>query len=101
MVFLVKDDVTGVGTTSSVMFIGELMKLSESYLGDGLHPRLIAEGFDLARDETVRFLDQNQLNLIHFNQNQLNPINQIQSSKFNQCYLIRFDTFQSESIKIK
>jgi len=53
-----QDDVTGDGTTSSVMFIGELMKLSESYLGDGLHPRLIAEGFDLARDETMRFLDE-------------------------------------------
>jgi len=52
-----QDDVTGDGTTSSVMFIGELMKLSESYLGDGLHPRLIAEGFDLARDETMSFLD--------------------------------------------
>jgi T-complex protein 1 subunit zeta len=37
-----QDDVTGDGTTSSVMFIGELMKLSESYLADGLHPRLIA-----------------------------------------------------------
>merc|ERR1719359_1102987 len=48
---------TGDGTTSSVMFIGELMKLSESYLSEGLHPRLIAEGFDLARDETMRFLD--------------------------------------------
>jgi T-complex protein 1 subunit zeta len=52
-----QDDVTGDGTTTSVMFIGELMKLSESYLGDGLHPRLIAEGFDLARDETIKFLD--------------------------------------------
>merc|ERR1711865_122942 len=52
-----QDDVTGDGTTSSVMFIGELMKLSESYLGDGLHPRLIAEGFDLARDETMKFLN--------------------------------------------
>jgi T-complex protein 1 subunit zeta len=52
-----QDDVTGDGTTSSVMFIGELMKLSETYLQDGLHPRLIAEGFDLARDETMSFLD--------------------------------------------
>lgn len=52
-----QDDVTGDGTTSSVMFIGELMKLSESYMADGLHPRLIAEGFDLARDETIKFLD--------------------------------------------
>lgn len=52
-----QDDMTGDGTTSSIMFIGELLKLSESYLADGLHPRLIAEGFDLARDETVKFLD--------------------------------------------
>lgn len=52
-----QDEMTGDGTTSSVMFIGELLKLSESYLADGLHPRLIAEGFDLARDEAVKFLD--------------------------------------------
>merc|ERR1719183_2961796 len=52
-----QDDVTGDGTTTSVMFIGELLKLSESYLAEGLHPRLIAEGFDLARDETMSFLD--------------------------------------------
>lgn len=52
-----QDDITGDGTTSSVMFIGELMKLSESYLGDGLHPRLIAEGFDIARTEVLKFLD--------------------------------------------
>lgn len=52
-----QDDITGDGTTTNVMFIGELMKLSESYLGDGLHPRLIAEGFDIAREETLKFLD--------------------------------------------
>jgi len=52
-----QDDITGDGTTSSVMFIGELMKLSESYIGDGLHPRLIAEGFDLARSEALKYLD--------------------------------------------
>jgi len=52
-----QDDVTGDGTTTSVMFIGELLKLSESYLADGLHPRLIAEGFDLARDESMKFLE--------------------------------------------
>lgn len=52
-----QDEMTGDGTTTSVMFIGELLKLSESYLADGLHPRLIAEGFDLARDEAFKFLD--------------------------------------------
>jgi len=39
------------------MFIGELMKLAEVSLAEGLHPRLIAEGFDLAREETLKFLD--------------------------------------------
>jgi len=52
-----QDDITGDGTTSSVMFIGELMKLAETCLGEGLHPRLIAEGFDLAREEMVKFLE--------------------------------------------
>jgi len=52
-----QDEMTGDGTTTSVMFIGELMKLSEQYLADGLHPRLIAEGFDLARDEATKFLE--------------------------------------------
>jgi len=58
-----QDDMTGDGTTSSVMFIGELMKLSESYLAEGLHPRLIAEGFDLARDEVMRFLETFKVNI--------------------------------------
>merc|ERR1719401_2473361 len=52
-----QDEVTGDGTTSSVMFIGELLKLAEQCLAEGLHPRLIAEGFDLAREEMVKFLD--------------------------------------------
>jgi T-complex protein 1 subunit zeta len=52
-----QDEMTGDGTTSSVMFIGELMKLAEASLAEGLHPRLIAEGFDLAREETIKFLD--------------------------------------------
>jgi T-complex protein 1 subunit zeta len=52
-----QDEVTGDGTTTSVMFIGELLKQAESYLADGLHPRQIAEGFDLAHKETNQFLD--------------------------------------------
>eukprot|EP00933_Yihiella_yeosuensis_P062059 TRINITY_DN64992_c0_g1_i1.p1 TRINITY_DN64992_c0_g1~~TRINITY_DN64992_c0_g1_i1.p1 ORF type:complete len:562 (+),score=145.16 TRINITY_DN64992_c0_g1_i1:75-1688(+) len=52
-----QDEFTGDGTTSSVMFIGELMKLAEVSLGEGLHPRLIAEGFELAREEVVKFLE--------------------------------------------
>lgn len=31
------------GTTSTVLFIGELMKQAERYLGEGLHPRIIVD----------------------------------------------------------
>lgn len=58
-----QDDITGDGTTSSVMFIGELMKLAEQCLAEGLHPRLISEGFELAREETLKFLDSFKVHL--------------------------------------
>eukprot|EP00397_Hematodinium_sp_SG-2012_P022759 GEMP01023600.1.p1 GENE.GEMP01023600.1~~GEMP01023600.1.p1 ORF type:complete len:534 (+),score=128.09 GEMP01023600.1:33-1634(+) len=53
-----QDDMTGDGTTSNVLFIGELLKLSESYLSDGLHPRMISQGFDIGREETLKFLEK-------------------------------------------
>ena len=31
------------GTTSTVLLIGELMKQSERYLNEGLHPRIIVD----------------------------------------------------------
>ena len=53
-----QDEETGDGTTSSVLFIAELMKLSERLIADGLHPRLIADGFNLARMEALTFLEE-------------------------------------------
>jgi len=54
-----QDDTTGDGTTSTVLLIGELLRQAELYLVDGLHPRLIAEGFekakDIALDELTKF----------------------------------------------
>ena len=52
-----QDDVTGDGTTSSVLLIGELLKQASRFLADGVHPRVISEGFDLARDEALRVLE--------------------------------------------
>ncbi|KAF1333745.1 T-complex protein 1, zeta subunit, partial [Globisporangium splendens] len=52
-----QDDITGDGTTSTVLFIGELLKQAERFLADGLHPRILAEGFELAKDETLRILE--------------------------------------------
>jgi len=52
-----QDDITGDGTTSNVLLIGELLKQSERYLQEGLHPRIIADGFELAKLKSLEFLD--------------------------------------------
>ena len=52
-----QDDITGDGTTSTVIFIGELMKQAERYLSDGVHPRIIAEGYDLSKRAVLEFLE--------------------------------------------
>lgn len=52
-----QDEVTGDGTTSTVLLCGELLKQAHRYTSEGLHPRVIADGFDIARDATLEFLD--------------------------------------------
>ena len=56
-----QDDITGDGTTSNVLLIAELLKQSERWLGEGLHPRVLADGFELAKLETLKFLDSFKL----------------------------------------
>ena len=52
-----QEDQTGDGTTSNVLFTGELLAQAERYITEGLHPRVIVDGFELAREETLRFLE--------------------------------------------
>ncbi|RKP24288.1 T-complex protein 1 zeta subunit [Syncephalis pseudoplumigaleata] len=56
-----QDDVTGDGTTSVVLLVGELLKQAERYISEGLHPRVVTEGFELAKQEAVKFLDEFRL----------------------------------------
>ncbi len=53
-----QDDIVGDGTTSNVLFIGELMRVSERYLGEGVHPRILVDGIEIAKKETLKFLEQ-------------------------------------------
>lgn len=53
-----QDDSTGDGTTSVVILIAELLKQAELLISEGLHPRLVTEGFDLAREKCIEFLDE-------------------------------------------
>ncbi len=37
---------------------GELLRQAERYTSEGLHPRVITDGYDIARDATIKFLDE-------------------------------------------
>jgi T-complex protein 1 subunit zeta len=52
-----QDDIVGDGTTTNVLFIGELMRQAERYLGENVHPRILVEGMELAKTESLRFLE--------------------------------------------
>ncbi|KAK4196011.1 TCP-1/cpn60 chaperonin family-domain-containing protein [Triangularia verruculosa] len=56
-----QDDICGDGTTSVVLLVGELLKQADRYIQEGLHPRIITDGFEIAKNEALRFLDQFKL----------------------------------------
>ncbi|KAM4123827.1 hypothetical protein ACB094_01G185800 [Castanea mollissima] len=53
-----QDDISGDGTTSTVIFIGELMKQSERCIDEGMHPRVLVDGFEIAKRSTLQFLEK-------------------------------------------
>uniref|UniRef100_A0A3P8NZC1 Chaperonin containing TCP1, subunit 6A (zeta 1) n=1 Tax=Astatotilapia calliptera TaxID=8154 RepID=A0A3P8NZC1_ASTCA len=53
-----QDDITGDGTTSNVLIIGELLKQADLYISEGLHPRIIAEGFEAAKEKSLAVLEE-------------------------------------------
>lgn len=52
-----QDEFTGDGTTSTVLLIGEFLKQAELYISEGLHPRIITEGFEHAKKIALDVLD--------------------------------------------
>jgi len=58
-----QDDVTGDGTTSTVLLIGEYLKQADLYISEGLHPRIICEGFDKAKQKALEVLDEMKINI--------------------------------------
>lgn len=61
-----QDAITGDGTTSTVLLTGELLKQCAVYVsesssnnsgGSHLHPRILTDGLDLARDAALEFLN--------------------------------------------
>ncbi|BGP56963.1 hypothetical protein JCM8202_000916 [Rhodotorula sphaerocarpa] len=58
-----QDEMTGDGTTSVVLLVGELLKQSLRYTQEGVHPRVIADGVEVAKNDLTRFLDDFKLPL--------------------------------------
>lgn len=52
-----QDDIVGDGTNTSVLFIGELMAQAERYITDGVHPRIIVDGIEQSKQESLKFLE--------------------------------------------
>ncbi|KAF2400027.1 T-complex protein 1 zeta subunit [Trichodelitschia bisporula] len=52
-----QDEICGDGTTSVVLLVGELLKQADRWLSEGLHPRIITDGYEIAKTETLKFLD--------------------------------------------
>ncbi|KAI9043761.1 chaperonin-containing T-complex subunit CCT6 [Aspergillus affinis] len=53
-----QDDITGDGTTSVVLMVGELLKQADRHISEGVHPRVITDGYEIAKNEALKFLDQ-------------------------------------------
>jgi thermosome len=58
-----QDEQCGDGTTTAVIFAGELLKLSEALIEKNIHPTLITEGFRLASDKAVEVLKNNAMDV--------------------------------------
>lgn len=48
-----QDEITGDGTTSIVLLVGEILKQAERFISEGLHPRLVTEGIEIAKKEAL------------------------------------------------
>ena len=63
-----QDDITGDGTTSVVLMVGELLKQADRYITEGLHPRVITDGYEIAKNEALHvcgLIKASRARLIH------------------------------------
>ena len=55
-----------------MLVIGELLKQSERFLAEGLHPRILTDGFEIAKDKVLELLGNQSL--FHFLFRLLEPL---------------------------
>lgn len=52
-----QDEITGDGTTTSVLLVGELLRQCTAPLEEGVHPRSLSDGFDQAKTRALEVLE--------------------------------------------
>lgn len=52
-----QDDIVGDGTTTMVLLVGELLRQAARWLAEDVHPRVLVDGFELAKARVISFLD--------------------------------------------
>lgn len=52
-----QDEITGDGTTTVCLLVGELLRQCEIFINEGIHPRILVDGFETAREESLKFLN--------------------------------------------
>ncbi|CAI5759218.1 unnamed protein product [Candida verbasci] len=61
-----QDEITGDGTTTVILLVGELLKQAERFISEGVHPRVIVDGFEIARETSLQFLNNFKINVEKF-----------------------------------
>ncbi len=67
-----QDEQCGDGTTTAVIFAGELLKLSENLIEKNIHPTLITEGYRLAAAKSMEVLKRIAMPIAEVNESLLN-----------------------------
>lgn len=52
-----QDEITGDGTTTVCILVGELLRQAQIFLNEGIHPRVLIDGFEVAKDESLKYLN--------------------------------------------
>lgn len=56
-----QDEITGDGTTTVVCLVGELLRQAHRFIQEGVHPRIITDGFEIARKVALEYLNEFQM----------------------------------------
>jgi chaperonin GroEL (HSP60 family) len=52
------DDEVGDGTTTVVVLTGEMLKVAEELIDQGIHPTILVEGYRIAQEEAIKYLNK-------------------------------------------